>query len=81
MIDAKRTDKGNTKGTIRGIENTKNFTTIKKSRSFPANSEMNNQTVCKMNIKNKITNTVVNVIKKDLSKYLSNIFTNANLIY
>ena len=80
-MEARSTDNGNTKGTIRGIENTKNLSTIKKSRSFPANSEMKSQTVCKMNIKNKITNTVVNVIKKDLSKYLSNIFTNANLIY
>jgi hypothetical protein len=48
---------------------------------LPANSAINSQTVCKMNIKNKITNTVVNVIIKDFNKYLSKIFTGINLIY
>ena len=81
MMEASNTESGNTKGTILGIENTKNLITIKKSRSFPANSEMKSQTVCRINIKNKITNTVANVIKKVLSKYLSNNFTKANLIY
>ncbi len=80
-MEDNNTESGRTNGMILGIENNKNFTTNKKSKSLPASSEMNNQTVCNINIKNKITNTVVNVIKKVFNKYLSNIFTNANLIY
>lgn len=45
MMEANNTDKGSTKGTIRGIENNKNLTTRRKSKSLPASSEMNNQTV------------------------------------
>ncbi|GEC78629.1 hypothetical protein FAQ01_14990 [Flavobacterium aquatile] len=75
MIEAKRTESGNTIGIILGIANSKNFKINSISKSFPASSEMNNQTVCNMNIKNKITNTVVNVIKNVFNKYLSNIFT------
>ncbi len=81
MMDANTTESGSTNGIILGNEKSKNFITVKKSRSLPANSAINSQTVCKMNIKNKITNTVVNVIIKDFNKYLSKIFTGINLIY
>ena len=74
-MEDNNTESGNTKGTILGIENNKNFITSKKSKSLPASSEMKSQTVWSMNIKNKITNTVVNVIKNVFNKYLSNIFT------
>jgi hypothetical protein len=77
MIEAKTTDRGKTNGIILGIENNKNFITVRKSKSFPANSAINNQTVWSMNIKNKITNTVANVIMNVFNKYLSNIFTRA----
>ena len=75
MMEANNTDKGSTKGIIRGIENNKNLITIIKSKSLPASSAINNQTVCKMNIKKRITNTVVNVIRNVLRMYLSKIFT------
>lgn len=82
MIEANKTDKGKTRGIILGIENNKNFTTKNRSRSLPANSEIKSQTVCNMNIKKRITNTVVNVIRKVFSKYLSKIFNLViNLIY
>lgn len=68
MIEANNTDKGKTNGIILGIENNKNFTTIKKSKSLPANSEMNNQTVCSIKMKNKITKTDVKVAKNDFNK-------------
>jgi hypothetical protein len=74
-MDAKSTESGSTKGIILGIENSKNFITNIKSRSLPANSEINNQTVCKMKMKNKIINTVKKVAMKVFSKYLSRIFT------
>jgi hypothetical protein len=45
-----------------------------KSKSFPANSAINNQILCKTKIKKRITNTVANVIRKDFNKYLSIIF-------
>ncbi|ANO48839.1 hypothetical protein Pf1_00591 [Flavobacterium columnare] len=73
-MEANSTVKGITIGISFGVAKIKNLMIIKKSRSFPANSDINNQTVCKMNIKNKITNTEVNVIKKDLSRYRSRIF-------
>jgi hypothetical protein len=63
MIDDNKTVSGKTIGTSLGEANSKNFSTITKSKSLPANSLINNQTVCKMKIKNKITNTEVNVIK------------------
>ncbi len=81
MMEANKTDSGKTKGIILGIENNKNLSTKPKSKSFPASSAINNQTVCKMKIKNKITNTVVNVVKNVFSKYLSKIFNLFNLIY
>ena len=68
-------DRGKTKGTIRGIEKAKNLMTIMKSKSLPANSAINNQTVCSMNTKKRITNTVANVPKNVFNKYLSRIFT------
>ena len=74
-MEASKIDRGNTSGMIRGIENKRNFITNAKSKSLPASSAMNNQTVCSMNIKNKITNTVANVIKNVFNKYLSRIFT------
>jgi hypothetical protein len=58
-------ESGNTSGIIRGIENIKNLM-IRYIQSLPASSAMNSQTVCSMNIKNKITNTVVNVIRNVL---------------
>jgi hypothetical protein len=45
IIEDNRIDSGNTNGTIRGIEKAKNFMIISKSKSFPASSAMNNQTV------------------------------------
>ncbi len=75
MMDAKSMESGKTKGTKRGIEKSKNFNTIEGSKSLPANSAISNQTVCKMNIKKRITNTTVNVIKKVFKMYLSIIFT------
>jgi hypothetical protein len=44
IIEASKTDNGNTNGTILGIANSRNFRTIPKSRSLPANSAINNQT-------------------------------------
>ena len=75
MMDANRIERGNTNGTILGIEKVKNFTINKKSKSLPANSEIKSQTVCNINIKKRITNTVANVVRKDFNKYLSSIFT------
>lgn len=63
MMDDSNTVSGKTIGINLGDAKAKNFIIIMKSRSLPANSDINNQTVCKMNIKNKITNTEVNVIK------------------
>jgi hypothetical protein len=74
-MEANSMDNGKTNGTKRGIEKSKNFSTIAVSKSLPANSAMSNQTVCKMNIKKSITNTTVNVIKKVFKMYLSIIFT------
>jgi len=45
MIEESKTDKGKTKGIIRGIANNKNLQTIIKSKSFPANSAIKSQTV------------------------------------
>jgi hypothetical protein len=75
MIEANRIDKGRTSGTNRGIENNKNLITIEKSKSLPANSAISSQTVWRMNIKKRITNTTVNVIRKVFKMYLSRIFT------
>ena len=80
MMEANKTESGNTNGTIVGAQKDKNLTMVKKSKSLPANSAMNNQIPCKTNIKNKITNTEVNVIMKDLIMYLSNIFTRTKLV-
>jgi hypothetical protein len=44
-MDANKTDSGKTSGIILGIEKSRNFTTRIKSRSLPASSEINNQTV------------------------------------
>lgn len=74
MIEANKIDNGKTNGTIRGIEKSKNFNTDVKSRSFPANSEINSQTVCNINIKNKIINTEASVVTKVLRRYRSSIF-------
>ena len=38
-------ESGNTNGTILGIEKPRNLKTMIRSKSFPANSDMNNQTV------------------------------------
>ena len=67
-MEANSTESGNTKGIILGIEYSKNCTTIKKLKSLPANSDINNQTVCNIKMKNKITKTVVNVVRKVFSK-------------
>jgi hypothetical protein len=75
MMEANNTDRGSTKGTIRGIEKVKNFKIIIKSKSLPANSDINNQTVWSMNMKKRITNTVANVVRNVFNKYLSRIFT------
>jgi hypothetical protein len=45
MMEDNKTESGNTNGTIRGIENKRNFKTSIKSKSLPASSEINNQTV------------------------------------
>lgn len=73
-MDANKTDSGKTNGIIRGIEKSRNFTTNIKSKSLPASSEIKSQTVWRMNMKKRITNTVVNVTKNVFSKYLSKIF-------
>jgi hypothetical protein len=44
MIEANKTDRGNTSGIIRGMANNKNLRTIIKSKSLPANSAINSQT-------------------------------------
>jgi hypothetical protein len=62
MIDANRIESGNTSGIILGIANNKNLRTRIRSRSFPASSEMKSQTVCRMKMKNRITNTEANVV-------------------
>jgi len=81
-MDASKTDNGKTSGMILGIEKSRNFTTSIRSKSLPASSEINSHTVCSMNIKKRITNTVVNVIRNVFSKYLSKIFNLViNLIY
>jgi hypothetical protein len=74
-MEANKMDNGNTSGIILGILNNRNFKIIMKSKSLPANSEINSQTTCKTNMKNRITNTVANVMRKDFNKYLSSIFT------
>lgn len=74
-MEASKIDKGRTNGTNLGIENNKNFMIIDTSKSLPANSAINSQTVCKMNIKKRITNTTVNVIRNVFRMYLSIIFT------
>ena len=75
MIEAKSIDNGNAIGTILGMKNTINFKIRVKSRSFPASSEIKSQTVCKMKIKKRITNTEVNVVRNVFRMYLSRIFT------
>jgi hypothetical protein len=45
MMEANSMESGNTNGTIRGIENAKNLMIITRSKSLPASSDMNNQTV------------------------------------
>ena len=74
-MDANKMESGNTNGTTFGIEYIKNFKIKMKSKSLPANSAIKSQTVCKMNIKKRITNTEVNVIKNVFKRYLSRIFT------
>jgi len=82
MIDAKRMESGSTKGTIPGIEKSRNFIIKMASRSFPASSLIKSQTVWRTNIKKRITNTEVNVIRKVFRRYLSRIFTYViNLVY
>jgi hypothetical protein len=44
-MDAKRIERGNTSGTILGIEKIKNLTIRIKSKSFPASSAIKSQTV------------------------------------
>ena len=44
-MEASNIESGKTKGTILGIENAKNLIIINKSKSLPANSDMNSQTV------------------------------------
>ena len=73
-MDASKTDSGNTSGTMRGIEKSRNFKTEIKSRSLPANSEINSQTVCNINIKNNIINTEASVETKVFRRYRSSIF-------
>lgn len=74
-MEASSTDKGNTSGTKLGILNSKNLTINIKSRSLPANSEMKSQTVWRIKINKRITNTVKNVVINDFKMYLSRIFT------
>jgi len=45
MMEASNIDSGRTSGTILGMENNKNFIIIVMSKSFPANSAINNQIV------------------------------------
>ena len=52
-MDASKTDRGSTSGNKLGILNSKNFRIKKTSKSLPASSEINNQTVWRMNIKKK----------------------------
>ena len=75
MIDANNTDSGRTRGTTRGMANKRNLITEIKSKSFPANTAINNQTVWRIKINKRMTNTVVNVEMNNFSKYLSSIFT------
>ena len=44
-MEASKMESGKTSGIILGIENKRNFTTKIKSKSLPANSEINSQTV------------------------------------
>lgn len=74
-MEANSTESGSTKGTILGVANRRNFRTEIKSRSFPASSDINNHTVCRIKIKNRMTNTVKKVDMNCLNKYLSRIFT------
>jgi hypothetical protein len=74
-MDDNNMESGKTNGTTLGIEYIKNFKINIKSKSFPASSAIKSQTVCKMNIKKRITNTEVNVIKNVFKRYLSRIFT------
>ena len=69
-------DSGSTNGTKLGIFNKRNLPIRSMSKSFPANSDIKSQTVWRININKRITNTVVNVVMKDLRMYLSRIFTN-----
>ena len=74
-MDANKIDNGSTNGTMRGMANKRNFKTSTMSKSFPASSAIKSQTVCKINIKKRITNTEVNVIRNVFKRYLSSIFT------
>ena len=74
-MDANNTESGNAMGTKLGILKSKNLRIKNKSKSFPANSPINNHTDCKINTRNKMTNTVVKVVTKVFRMYLSRIFT------
>lgn len=74
MIEANNTESGSTNGTTLGILYSKNFSITIVSKSFPANSAMNNQIVCRIKMRNKITNTEVKVNRNVRKMYLSRIF-------
>lgn len=74
-MDAKSIESGKTNGTIVGKAYNRNFNIRKKSRSLPAKSAINNQTVCNIKINSRIIKTVPNVVKKVFKRYLSRIFT------
>jgi hypothetical protein len=76
-MEANNMERGKTSGTTLGMEYIKNLRINIISRSFPASSAIKSQTVCKINIKKRITNTEVNVIKKVFKRYLSRILTQA----
>ena len=63
MILDKRIVKGKTNITNLGVTFIKNLNIISSSKSFPANSEIYNQTDCSKNISIKIQNVLAKVFK------------------
>ncbi len=75
IIEVKSMVRGRIKGIKVGVIYNKNFATTAISKSFPASSDIYNQTACKTKISMRITNTLINVFKYVFNMYQSSIFT------
>lgn len=70
---------GNTKGIKRGDTYQRNFKITQTSKSFPANSEIYSQMVCRTKMNIKITKTLTKVFKYVINMYRSSIFKTASI--